>query len=184
MHFYPEERIAIFIDGANLSGTCRSLGLEIDYKRMLGFFRRKAQLVTANYYAVFSDDHEYGSLRPLLDWLSYNGFSVVTKVRNTFIDTNGRRKMWGSTDVELAVDAMRFAGTVDHIVLFSGDGDFRPLVAALQEQGIRVSVVSTLATRPPMIADELRRQADQFTELNNLRSQIGRMAKAKALQQD
>lgn len=184
MHLYPEERIAIFIDGANLSGACRSLGFEIDYNRMLGLFRHKARLVTANYYAVVSDDHEYGSLRPLLDWLSYNGFSVVTRIRSPFIDTSGRRKLRGSTDVELAVDAMRYAGTVDHIVLFSGDGVFRPLVAALQEQGIRVSVVSTLATRPPMIADELRRQADQFADLNDLRSQIGRMAKAKALQQD
>lgn len=174
MHFYPHERVAIFIDGANLYGTCRTLGFEIDYKRMLVFFRCKAQLVSALYYAALPDDQEYSPLRPLLDWLSYNGFSVVTKPKREFNDASGRHKARGSTGIELAVDAMRFADKVDHIVLFSGDGDFRMLVAALQEKGIRVSVVSTLVTQPPMIADELRRQADQFVDLDDLHSQIGR----------
>lgn len=174
MHLYPNERVAIFIDGANLYGTCRMLGFEIDYKRMLRFFRRKAQLVRALYYAVLPDESEFSSLRPLLDWLSYNGFSVVTKPRTDFIDANKRRKVSVSTDIELTVDAMRFADEVDHIVLFSGTGDLRILVAALQEKGIRVSVISTMVTQPPMIADELRRQADQFVDLDDLQSQIGR----------
>jgi uncharacterized LabA/DUF88 family protein len=173
MHFYDHERVALFIDGANLSRTCRSLGLDIDYKRMLRFFRGKARLVRANYYAVMPDDGEYSSLRPLLDWLAYNGFSVVTKPQREVVDAIGRRRVCRAADIELAVDAMLSAGTVDHIVLFTGEGDFRTLVQALQQQGIRVSVVSTMVTHPPMIADALRRQADQFVDLDDLQGQIG-----------
>jgi uncharacterized LabA/DUF88 family protein len=77
-------------------------------------------------------------------------------------------------DIELAVNAMELASRIDHAVLFSGDGDFRPLVESLQRQGVRVSVVSTIRSQPPMIADELRRQADNFIELDELRDVIGR----------
>jgi uncharacterized LabA/DUF88 family protein len=69
---------------------------------------------------------------------------------------------------------MELAPHVDHIVIFSGDGDFRPLIESLQRQGVRVSVVSTIRSQPPMIADELRRQADNFIELDGLRDVIGR----------
>jgi len=77
-------------------------------------------------------------------------------------------------DIELAVDAMELAPHVDHVVIFSGDGDFRPLIEALQRKGVRVSVVSTIRSQPPMIADELRRQADNFIELDELRDVVGR----------
>ena len=77
-------------------------------------------------------------------------------------------------DIELAVDAMELAPHVDHIVLFSGDGDFRPLLESIQRQGVRVSVVSTIRSQPPMISDELRRQADNFIELQELKDVIGR----------
>ena len=80
----------------------------------------------------------------------------------------------GNMDIELTVNAMELAPHVDHIVLFSGDGDFRPLVESLQRQGVRVSVVSTVRSQPPMIADELRRQADNFIELEGLRDVVGR----------
>ena len=176
MHLYSEERIAIFIDGANLYEASRALGWEIDYKRLIEFFQTKAQLVRAFYYAVLPEEGDYSSLRPLLDWLSYNGFSTVTKSKPEFLDAGGRRRLKASIDVELAVDAMRFADNVDHIVLFSGDGDFRRLVAALQEKGKRVSVLSTLHREAPMVADELRRQADQFVELDDLHDQLSRKA--------
>jgi uncharacterized LabA/DUF88 family protein len=77
-------------------------------------------------------------------------------------------------DIELAIDVMEMSGCVDHVVIFSGDGDFRRLVEAVQRRGKRVSVVSTIRTSPPMVADELRRQADNFIELDELKSQIGR----------
>ncbi len=176
MHFYPTERVALFIDGANLYATAKSLGFDIDYKKLLGLFRSKGQLVRALYYTALAEEQEYSSIRPLIDWLDYNGFTMVTKPTKEFTDVTGRRKIKGNMDIELAVDAMRLADSLDHIVIFSGDGDFRSLVSALQQKGKRVSVISTLQTQPPMVADELRRQADQFIEIADLESQICRDA--------
>ncbi len=128
-------------------------------------FRGKCQLIRALYYTALAEDQEYSSIRPLIDWLDYNGYTMVTKPTREFTDSSGRRKVKGNMDIELAVDAMRLADSLDHIVLFSGDGDFRSLVNALQQRGKRVSVVSTLQTQQPMVADDLRRQADQFIDL-------------------
>ncbi len=174
MHFYSHERTALFIDGANLYATSKALGFDIDYKRLLAYFRQRAHLVRALYYTALAEDQEYSSIRPLIDWLDYNGYTMVTKPTKEFTDSAGRRKVKGNMDIELAVDAMRLADALDHIVLFSGDGDFRGLVSALQQKGKRVSVLSTLQTQPPMIADELRRQADQFIDLADLESVISR----------
>jgi len=174
MDFYPNERVALFIDGANFYATAKSLGFDIDYKRLLTLFGGKGQLVRALYYTALIDDQEYSSIRPLIDWLDYNGYTMVTKPTKEFVDAAGRRKIKGNMDIELAVDAMELSEYLDHVVLFSGDGDFRSLVEALQHKGKRVSVVSTLATNPPMVADELRRQADQFIDLANILEEIGR----------
>jgi len=174
MDFYPTERVALFIDGANLYATAKALGFDIDYKRLLVHFRRQGQLVRALYYTALVEDQEYSSIRPLIDWLDYNGYTMVTKPAKEFTDAPGRRKIKGNMDIELAVDAMELSEYLDHIVLFSGDGDFRSLVEALQHKGTRVSVVSTLTTTPPMVADELRRQADQFIDLAYLQQEIGR----------
>ncbi len=174
MNFYATERIALFIDGANLYATAKALGFDIDYKRLLNLFRGKGMLLRALYYTALAEEQEYSSIRPLIDWLDYNGYSMVTKPTKEFTDASGRRKIKGNMDIELAVDAMELADHLDHIVLFSGDGDFRTLVEALQHKGKRVSVVSTLSTQPPMVADELRRQADQFVDLADLQKDICR----------
>jgi uncharacterized LabA/DUF88 family protein len=169
-----QERIALFIDGANLYATAKSLGFDIDYKRLLREFQSRGRLIRAFYYTALVEDQEYSSIRPLIDWLDYNGYAVVTKPTKEFVDSLGRRKVKGNMDIELAVDAMEMAGTIDHMVLFSGDGDFRSLVEAVQRRGVRVSVVSTVTTQPPMVADELRRQADEFIDLVHLIGKIGR----------
>jgi uncharacterized LabA/DUF88 family protein len=174
LHFYPNERVALFIDGANLYATAKSLAFDIDYKKLLALFRGKAQLVRALYYTALIEDQEYSSIRPLIDWLDYNGYTMVTKPTKEFTDSMGRRKIKGNMDIELAVDAMELADHLDHVVLFSGDGDFRSLVEALQHKGKRVSVVSTLQSQPPMVADELRRQADQFIDLADMEKLICR----------
>jgi uncharacterized LabA/DUF88 family protein len=174
MTVYSNERVALFIDGANLYATARSLGFDIDYKKLLEIFRAKGRLIRALYYTALAEDQEYSSIRPLVDWLDYNGYTMVTKPTKEFTDSSGRRKIKGNMDIELAVDAMELAEHLDHLIIFSGDGDFRSLVEALQHKGKRVSVVSTVATQPPMIADELRRQADQFIDLANLQDEIGR----------
>jgi uncharacterized LabA/DUF88 family protein len=169
-----ETRIAIFIDGANLYATAKTLGFDIDYKRLLREFQSRGTLVRAFYYTAIFEDQEYTSIRPLTDWLDYNGFTVVTKPAKEFDDADGRRKIKRNMSVELAIDAMELAGQVDQIVLFSGDRNFRSLVEAVQRRGVRVTVISTISSQPPMIADELRRQADVFTDLAELQSKLGR----------
>ena len=167
-------KIALFIDGANLYATAKTLGFDIDYKRLLKEFQSRGTLVRAFYYTAIIEDQEYSSIRPLIDWLDYNGYTVVTKATKEFIDASGRRKVKGNMDIELAVDAMELAEHVDQIVLFSGDGDFRRVVQAIQARGVRVTVISTQKTQPPHIADELRRQADAFLDLNDLMADFGR----------
>jgi len=171
-----ENRIALFIDGANLHATAKTLGFDIDYRRLLKEFESRGTLLRAFYYTAIIEDQEYSSIRPLVDWLDYNGYTVVTKPTKEYIDESGRRKVKGNMDIELAVDAMQLAEHVDQMVLFSGDGDFRSLVEAVQRRGVRVTVVSTISSQPPMIADELRRQADVFTDLVELQSKLGRAA--------
>ena len=169
------EKIALFIDGSNLYATSKALGFDIDYRRLLSEFRSRGVVLRAFYYTAIIEDQEYSSIRPLIDWLDYNGYTVVTKLAKEFVDANtGRRKVKGSMDVDLAVTAMELAEHVDQIVLFSGDGDFRSLVEAVQRRGVRVTVISTLASQPPMIADELRRQADIFVDLAELKPRVGR----------
>ncbi len=104
--------------------TAKTLGFDIDYKRLLREFESKGSLVRAFYYTALIEDQEYSSIRPLIDWLGYNGYTVVTKTTKEFADQTGRRKVRGNMDIELAVDAMELADHIDHMVLFSGDGDF------------------------------------------------------------
>ena len=179
MHFYTTERIALFIDGANLYSTAKTLGFDIDYKRLLESFSEQAHLIRAFYYTALLEDQEYSPIRPLVDWLDYNGFTLVTKPLKEFTDSAGRRKVKGNMDIELAIDMMEMAERLDHIVLFSGDGDFRRLVEAVQRKGVRVTVISTISTQPPMIADELRRQADNFVDLQELQHLIARTPMAE-----
>ncbi|TQM89756.1 NYN domain-containing protein [Roseinatronobacter monicus] len=172
--FYKDERLALFIDGANLFAAGKALGFDIDYRLLRQEFARRGKLLRAFYYTALLENDDHQPMRPLTDWLQYNGYSLVTKTAKEYTDSMGRRKVKGNMDIELAVDAMELAPHLDHAVLFSGDGDFRPLVESLQRQGVRVSVVSTIRSQPPIIADELRRQVDNFIELDELRDVIGR----------
>ncbi len=174
MNFYPQERVGLFIDGANLYATARALGFDIDYKRLLELFKGKCQLVRAFYYTALVEDQEYSPIRPLIDWLDYNGYTMVTKPTKEFTDSTGRRKLKGNMDIELAIDVLEMSDFLTHIVLFSGDGDFRRLVEAVQRKGVRVTVISTVRSQPSMVADELRRQADAFIDLLDLQEQIER----------
>jgi len=182
MLFYPQEKLALFIDGANLYGAAKGLMFDIDYKRLLELFARKGTLVRAFYYTAVLENEEFSPLRPLVDWLDYNGFAVVTKPAKEFTDSQGRRRIKGNMDIELAIDVMEMAEQVDHIVIFSGDGDFRRLVEAAQRKGRRVSIVSTIRTQPPMVADELRRQCDNFIELEELKPMIMREGGPRSMQ--
>jgi uncharacterized LabA/DUF88 family protein len=177
MTFYPTERLALFIDGANLYSSAKNLGFDIDYRRLLEEFRARGVLVRAYYYTALVEDQDYSPIRPLVDWLDYNGFSLVTKTAREYVDAQGRKRWRGDMDVDLAVDMMELADRIDHVVLFSGDGDFRRLVEAMQRRGVRVTVVSTVKSQPPMASDDLRRQADVFVDLADLADVIGRPAR-------
>lgn len=177
---YEEEKVSLFIDGANLYGAAKALNLDIDYKLLKRQFSRYGRLVRIYYYTAILEEADYSPVRPLVDWLDYNGYSLITKPVREYVDANGKKKVKGSMDIDLAVDAMLGADYLDHIILFSGDGDYRSLVEGLQKKGCRVTVVSTIMTQPPMIADELRRQADMFVDLNDLRPYIEKEKRASS----
>ncbi len=173
-HFLPSERTALFIDGANLYSASRNLGFDVDYRNLLQYFRRQTNVLRAYYYAAVLETEEYSPLKPLTDWLAYNGYTLVTKPAREFTDAAGRRRVKGNMDIELAIDMLELVDRIDHAVLFSGDSDFRRLVEAVQRRGVRVSVISSMRTTPPMAADELRRQADQFIELAEIAPEFTR----------
>jgi uncharacterized LabA/DUF88 family protein len=177
MTFYPTDRLALFIDGANLYSAAKNLGFDIDYRKLLEEFRKRSVLVRAYYYTALVENEDYSPIRPLVDWLDYNGYRLVTKPAREYIDSQGRKRWRGDMDVEIAVDMLEMADHADHLVLFSGDGDFRRLVEAVQRKGSRVTVVSTVKSQPPMVSDELRRQADNFVDLMDLADLIGRPAR-------
>jgi uncharacterized LabA/DUF88 family protein len=174
MAFYPDERIAMFIDGSNLYSSGKTLDFDIDYKKLLDLFKNKGRLIQAKYYTALLDHEDYSPIRPLIDWLDYNGFHVVTKPAKSYTDRDGRNRVKGNMDIEMTIDMLQIAPHVDHILLFTGDGDFKAVVEAVQAKGVRVSVISTLKSRPAMLADELRRQANDFIELADMGKIIGR----------
>jgi uncharacterized LabA/DUF88 family protein len=177
--FHPDDRVAVFIDGANLYQAAKALGFDIDYKRLLLALASDCRFVRAYYYTALLDEQEYSPIRPLVDWLDYNGYTMVTKPLKEFTQATGRRKYKGNMDVEITVDVMEMSSHVDHVVLISGDGDFRRLVEAVQRRGVRVTVISTIRTQPPMVADELRRQADFFLDLAELQGKVAREYQAR-----
>lgn len=181
------ERVAVFIDGPNLFSTAKVTGFEIDYKKMLAYFEDECVLARAYYYTAVADDpEEFSPVKPLIDWLGYNGFTMVTKPMKEFTDETGRKRQKGNMDIEIAVDMMNTAQwegekAVSHIVLFSGDGDFRRLIESVQDRGIRVTVISSVGSDgKSMIADDLRRQADRFIDLKHLREDFGRPPRVPA----
>jgi len=103
---------------------------------------------------------------------------MVTKPTKEFTDASGRRKIKGNMDIELAIDLMEMAPSLDHAVLFSGDGDFRRLVEAVQRKGLRVTVVSTMRSQPPNLDEDMRRQAE-LVEYQDLLSRIERQPRGE-----
>ena len=172
--FITSERTAMFIDGANLYSVSRSLGFDVDYRQMLTYFQTRTNIVRAYYYSAILKTEEYSPLKPLTDWLAYNGYTLITKDAKEFTDSMGRTRIKGNMDVEIACDLLELAPFIEHAVLFSGDGDFRKLVEAVQRKGVRVTVVSSIRGSPPMIADELRRQADTFLEIADISNNFTR----------
>ena len=170
-----QEKTVLFIDGSNFYAAARALNMDVDYARMRAYFAQDTNLLRACYYTALPEDQEYSPLRPLIDWLDYNGYSVISKLTREFTDPDtGKRRVKGNMDMEIALDMLRLAPHIDHAILFSGDGDFCRLLEDVQGTGVRVTVVSTTRTSPPMAADSLRRMADNFVEMESIRELIVR----------
>ncbi|MGB2107103.1 MAG: NYN domain-containing protein [Candidatus Puniceispirillum sp.] len=169
------DKTALFIDGSNFYAAARGLNLDIDFARMRSYFAKDTNLIRAYYYTAIPEDQEFSSLRPLVDWLDYNGYAVVSKFTREFIDEEtGKRRLKGNMDMELALDMLKLAPHIDHAVLFSGDGDFCRLLEDVQALGVRTTVVSTNKTNPPMVADQLRRMADIYVDMADIASNISK----------
>jgi uncharacterized LabA/DUF88 family protein len=177
---HPDERVIILIDGANLYSAAKALGFDMDYRKLLDEFRQHGRLIRASYYTALVEDQDFSPIRPLVDWLDYNGYSMVTKPAKEYTDATGRRRFKGDMDVEIAVDLLQAAEFADHAFLFSGDGDFLPAIEAVQRKGVRVSVVSTVKSNPPMASDDVRRAADNFVDLAELAALVGRPPRDRA----
>jgi uncharacterized LabA/DUF88 family protein len=169
------DKTALFIDGSNFYAAAKGLNLDIDFARMRAYFAKDTNLIRAYYYTAIPEDQEFSSLRPLVDWLDYNGYAVVSKLTREFIDEEtGKRRLKGNMDMELALDMLKLAPHIDHAVLFSGDGDFCRLLEDVQALGVRTTVVSTNKTTPPMVADQLRRMADIYIDMVDIAPDISK----------
>ena len=169
----PSERIALFIDGASLYASTKALDFDVDYSRLLDYFKSSGRLLRAFYYTAIHEKLDYNPVRPLADWLDYNGYTLVAKYTREFVDNQGRKRLkHHSVAIDIAVDVMEVAPFVDHIILFSGDGDFKRLIEAVQRKGVRTTVISTAHSTPPMISDELRRKVDNFVELEAIKKYV------------
>lgn len=177
MAFYKDEKLAVLIDGTNLYAAARGLGLEIDFRKLNQEFRKRGRLLRINYYTTIIETEEHNPVKPLVDWLSYNGFNTVVKNAREYSDRDGRRRFRGSMDIEIATDMLELASSLDHIVLFAGNGDFRRVVEAVKAKGVRVTVISSVKSQPQVIADELRREADAFIDLDEMADLIARPRK-------
>ncbi len=178
--FIKTDRFAVFIDGSNLHATTKALGFEIDYSKLLDLLKNNGRLLRAYYYTALPDGSDHAPIRKLADWLDYNGYTMVTKHTREFIDPlTGNKRIKGNMDMELALDMMKIASHVEHVLLFSGDGDFCRLLEEVQDRGVRVTVLSSVKTKPPLLADVLRRQADDYIDLVDLKDQISRPARIR-----
>lgn len=179
--FGTRDKVALFIDGSNFYATIKELDMNIDYGRVRAYFNKQELLFRAMYFtAVLPDSGENDELRPLVDWLGYNSWIVSTKLVKQYTDrvTNVTRTK-GNMDCEITVEMMLLKDSVTHMVLFSGDGDFCHLVRTLQAHGVRVTVVSSKQTQPPMVSNDLRKVCDQFIDLADMRGEFCRSGRER-----
>lgn len=173
----------VLIDGSNLYESARATGIRIDYKRLLALMNEDGTLLRSYYFTALRDKSIQAPLRATVDWLSHNGYVCVTKATKEWDEPVTRfneqgvqvtemvRKIKGNVDVDIVTYAFKCAHLVQEIYLFSGDGDFTIMVKELQERyALKVFVVSSIG----LVSTELRRQADKFIDLSNLRSDIGK----------
>lgn len=181
LNIKPDQRFAAFIDGSNFHASTKALQFDVDFEKLLQALRQTGHLVRAYYYTALPDNNEYSPIKRIADWLDYNGYTVVSKPWRDFTNSEtGQRRKKGNMDMELALDMIKIANHVEHVVLFSGDGDFCRLLHEVQDKGVSVTVISS----HKLVADTLRRQADDFIEINQIRHLIERDAQSQNSQEN
>ena len=160
------KRIGIFIDGSNIYESARCLDFKIDYVKLLNYYKQQGEVQQAMYFTALPPKTVESALRKMADFVEFNGFTLIQKeTRTTYNSVTGEKKLKGNMDVEIAVHVMEVVHNITHMVLFSGDGDFRCLVESVQRRGVHVTVVSARE----LVATEMRRQASEFIDLATLR---------------
>ena len=185
--FYNDERTVLIVDGQSLHHAAKKLNFIVDFARFRKYFAEQTYLLRAYYYTTVQEEQGdkgvHIALMPLLDWLMYNGYDVITKTSKIGYDLAGNLiKKGGNMNVEMAIDALLIAQKdIDHVVLVTGDGDLVPLVMALQQLGKRVTVVSHYKgdkagsiSEAPVLSDDLRRQADVIIDIKDIEDSICR----------
>lgn len=169
-------KVVALIDGLSLHRSARSLGFVCDFKKLKEWLGKVcvpgANLVRVHYYTPLEDSDQHSDLRPLVDWLDYNGFSVFEKY---FVRRENGTIPFVSILPELYTDALMYTHTsISHFVLFVGDSDYAPLINALKSRGASVIVVSSLKDSNAPVADVLRRSSDSFVDLLDIANLISR----------
>lgn len=161
----------VLIDGANMSFAMNAIGRRFDWKKLRHFFVEAdyGLCLGLRYYTAIHEraDGEQ-PLRKIVDWLSYNGYLVVSKMTKSYENSDGSTRIKGNMDIEMATDMIRFAPRVDKIHLFTGDADFTYAVKAVQDMGVIVDVYSTMQGANSIIGDDLRRQANNYIDIGDL----------------
>ncbi len=166
------QRVCVLIDGPSFFATHRALGFDVDFRKLLGHFEENAELHRAIYFTAVSEGDDYTPVKPLVDWLSYNGFRLVSKPLREFTEASGRRRTKGALTVEIAVEMLENSAFAEHLLLFSGDGELAYAVEAVQRRGCRVTVVSSVKPEAMTVSDDLRRVADRFVDLADVKDII------------
>ena len=169
--FDSRANVMLFFDGANTQMAAKALSFEIDYKKLRDGFAERCNVLRSYYFQATPPDgyENYAYVKPLTDFLSYNNYHLITKPFRQFKDADGVVRGKGNMDIEIAIQMMKSMNKADYLFLFSGDGDFKPLLEECQLNGhAQIVVVSTLHSEPPVVSDELRKQADHYIDWANL----------------
>lgn len=169
---FQRERIGLFVDGTNMFYLAAALHCRIDYVKFLNYFKTRHTFVAyAGYYTAIEEKANGDRpIQPLVDFLSANGYSLVTKMTRSYTQPDGSTKLTGNVDVDLACDMLEIAPFLDRAILVSGDGDFARLVTSVQRKGVPVTVVSSKRMR--MLSEDLRKAASTVIDLADIQEEV------------
>ncbi len=162
------ERIAIFIDGANMFYAQRKIGWHIDYKKVYDFYAKQAQVYNAFYYTSVTNPLDPG-MEGFLRALTGMGYTVRRKTVKEIADQeSGQIIRKANLDIEIVIDMLTTADLYDRAALISGDGDFERAVEYLRGRGKRIEGLGVRS----MAAYDLVNAMDQYLYLEDYRDEM------------